>query len=105
MMNRTTVSTSINNDQMVNNKLCIKNEVQGYLINTNNNNDLSPLNGGRRMEEKSKYGYNCAKVVGSSGNFHSKQVPIHDLWISGYCRAVESHRSTYQKASIPLEQY
>ena len=45
-------STSINNDQKVNKKSCKKHEVQAYLINTNNNNDLSPLewwqvNGGK----------------------------------------------------------
>ena len=37
------VSTSINNDQKANKKACIKNEVQAYLIITNNNNDLFPL--------------------------------------------------------------
>ena len=52
MTKRTTVSTSIKNYQKVNKTSCIKYEVQTYLINTNNNNDLRPLewwrvNGGK----------------------------------------------------------
>ena len=43
MTKRTTVSTSINSDQKVKKKACTKHEVQAYLINTNNNNNLRPL--------------------------------------------------------------
>ena len=52
MMKGTTLSTSINNYHKVSKNSCIKHEVQVYPINTNNNNDLSPLewwrvNGGK----------------------------------------------------------
>ena len=43
MTKQTTVSTSIKNDQEVNKKACIKHEVQAYLIYTNINENLSPL--------------------------------------------------------------
>ena len=29
-------------------------------------------------------------MVGSYGNFHSKQARVLDMWISGYCLTVES---------------
>ena len=54
MTKRTTVSTSIKNDQKVNKKACIKYEVQAYLIYKNNNNDLIPLE--QRRVIGGKYG-------------------------------------------------
>ena len=53
----------------------------------------------------SECGYSCAKLAGSSGNFHSKQVRVLNMWVSGYCQTVEYPRSIDQKASIPLQQY
>ena len=52
MRKQTTVSNSINNYQKVKKKACIKHDVQEYLIDTNNNNNLIPLewwrvNGGK----------------------------------------------------------
>ena len=43
MTKQTMVSTSINNDPKVKKNACKKHEVQVYLINTNNNNNLRPL--------------------------------------------------------------
>ena len=47
------------------------------------------------------FGKSCVKVVGSSGN--SEQTRILDMWVSGYCRTVESPRNIDRKASIPLQ--
>ena len=60
MMKRTTLSTYINNDQKVNKKSCIKHEVQAYIIDTNNNYDLRPLEW--RRVNGGKY-YNVSRVV------------------------------------------
>ena len=49
------------------------------------------------------FGKSCVKVVGSSGNFRSEQAHILDMWVSGYCRTVESPRNINRKASIPLQ--
>ena len=46
-MKKKTISTSINHDENVDKKACLKNEVQAYLIEKNNNNYLSPLEWGR----------------------------------------------------------
>ena len=43
MTKQTTVSNSINNDQKVDQKARIKHEVQAYLIDTNKNKHLRPL--------------------------------------------------------------
>ena len=102
MTKRRTVSTSINNDQKVNKKACIKHEVQAYLIVTKNNNDLSPLelwrvNGG-------KYRI-VARVARKWLAVPATSTLSERVLLSGYCRTVESPRSTDRKESIPLQQY
>ena len=46
-----------------------------------------------------------AKLVGSSGKFHSKQACVINMWVSGYFQTVKSTQSIDRKVSIPPEQY
>ena len=65
----------------MNKKAYITNEVQAYLINTNNNNDLSHLEWWR--ENGGKY-LNVARVSESGWQFriiHSKRARIIDVWV------------------------
>ena len=93
MTNPTTVSNSIKNYHKVNKKSCIKHEVQAYLVGTNNNNNLGPLewwqvNVGKyrnvALVELVKIGCNLRQLTLQAIKWHP------NVGFSGYFRTVES---------------
>ena len=89
----------------INKNTYIIHDTQAYLINTNNNKDLNPLELWRENGEKYQ---NVARVSESGWQFRKLSLQssvLFDMLVSGYFPTVKYPQSIDRKVSIPLEKY
>ena len=106
MAKKTTVSTSINNDQKVNKKACIKHGVQENIIDPNNNTNLSPL---ELLQENGGKHKNVDRVMQNLLSVPATCTPSEHVF--SRCGSLDTAKRSnilgvlIRKVSIPLHQY